>query len=199
MHMKKQFAVATALMALASAALASPTSEWHYIGDFQPAASKTGLATSAFQNTAGLGTNFDSSSWDGGSSHAAQASALTLDAQTDAAASDASSASADERRRALSSSVDTSNTSPVVGSPAALELTLWNFINSIRAQQVSNPFVQLQTTSANIDLTINSVPAPVPLPPALWLFGGGLVALVIVRFLLRARPASDNARALAAT
>jgi hypothetical protein len=198
MHMKKKFAVATALVALASAALASPTSEWRYIGDFQPATSKTGLATGAFRNTAGLGTNFDSSSWDGGSaSQATQASALTLAAQTAAATTDASAASADERRRALSSSVDTDNTSPVVGSPAALELTLWNFINSIRAQQVSNPFVQLQTAAANIDYTINAVPAPVPLPPALWLFAVGLAALAIVRLVVRASPSSDNVRALA--
>ncbi len=197
MHMKKQFAIASALMALASAALASPTSEWRYIGEFQPTTSKAGLATEAFQNAAGLGTNFDSSSWDGGSSRAANASALTLDAQTAAAASDASTASDGERRRALSSAADTSNSSPVVGSPAALELTLWNFINSIRAQQVSNPFVQLQTASANIDLTINSVPAPVPLPPAMWLFAGGLAALAIGRFLVRGKPSSDSTRALA--
>ena len=198
MHMKKQFAIASALMALASVAFASPTSEWRYIGEFQPTTSKAGLATEAFQNAAGLGTNFDSSSWDGGSSRAASASALTLDAQTAAAASDASTASDGERRRALSSAADTSNTSPVVGSPAALELTLWNFINSIRAQQVSNPFVQLQTASANIDLTINSVPAPVPLPPAMWLFAGGLAALAIGRFLVRGKPSSDSTRAFAA-
>ena len=196
---KMQLAVAVALMAFGSSALASPTSEWQYIGDFQAATSKAGLATNAFQSAAGLGTHFDSSSWDAGASHARSASALTLDAQTAAAASDASTASADERRRALSNAVDTSNTSPVVGSPAALELTLWNFINSIRAQQVSNPFVQLQTASANIDYTINSVPAPVPLPPALWLFAGGLAALAIGRFLLRCKPSSGSTRALATT
>ena len=197
--LNKQFAVAAALAALASSALASPTSEWHYIGDFQSATSKTGLATGPFQNTAGLGTHFDASSWDGGSAsaQAGNASALTLDAQTAAAASDASSASADERRRALASSADSSNTSPVVGSPAALELTLWNFINSIRAQQVSNPFVQLQTASANIDFTLNAVPAPVPLPPTSWLFAGGLAALSIARFLVRGKPSSDSAPALA--
>ena len=205
MHMnrslQRQFAAATALVALASGALASPTSEWHYISDFQPTVSKAGLATGPFQSTAGLGTKFDSSSWDAGSasSNAASASALTLDAQTAAAATDANSASADERRRALASSTGTSNTSPVVGSPAALELTLWNFINSIRAQQVGNPFVQLQTAAANIDYTLNAVPAPVPLPPAFWLFAGGLATLSIARLLARARPASDSVPALAAT
>ena len=195
---KMQLAIAAALMALGSAAIASPTSEWHYIGEFQPATSTTGLATGPFQNTSSLGTSFDSSSWDGASasSRTSSVSALTLAAQTAAAATDASTASANERRHALASSA---NTSPVVGSPAALELTLWNFINSIRAQQVSNPFVQLQTASANIDYTINAVPAPVPLPPALWLFAGGLAALAIGRFLVRGKPASDSARALAMT
>ncbi len=196
---KIQLAIAAVLMALGSAAIASPTSEWHYIGEFQSAVSTSGLATGPFQDTAGLGTRFDASSWDAGSaaSRTSNASALTLDAQTTAAATDASTAAADERRRALASSTNASNTSPVTGSPAALELTLWNFINSIRAQQVSNPFVQLQTASANIDYTINSVPAPVPLPPALWLFAGGLAALAIGRFLVRGKTSSDSARTLA--
>ena len=182
----KQFAIAAALMALGSVALASPTSEWRYIGDFQPATSKAGLATGAFDNASGLGTNFDASSWNG---NGTASSALTLDAQAAAATNDANAAATDERRQVLSASSNTVN-----NSPGAIESTLWNFINGIRAQQVGNPFVQLQTASANIDWTINSVPAPVPLPPAAWLFGGGLAALAIGRFLARGK----TARALAA-
>ena len=194
----KQLAVAAALAALACGASAAPTSEWRYIGDFQPAASTAGLATGGFQGAAGLGTHFDASAWDGATVSPAtdSASALTLGAQTAAAASDASS---DQRRRALAGSTATSNMSPVVGSPAALELTLWNFINSIRAQQVGNPFVQLQTTAANIDYTINAVPAPVPLPAAFWLFAAGLAALPILRLLVRPRSSGDAATALAAS
>jgi hypothetical protein len=187
----KQFAIAAALTALGSAALASPTSEWRYIGDFQPAASNAGLASGGFQNANGLGTNFDASSWNG---NGTGSSALTLDAQTSAASADASAAATDERRRALSSSSD----SPAVGSTASVELTLWNFVNSIRAQQAGNPFVQLQTAASNIDWTINSVPAPVPLPPAAWLFAGGLAALAIGRVVARAKTSRGDARGLAA-
>lgn len=199
-HMNRRFtkplAVAAALGALASSALAGPTSEWRYIGEFQPEASTAGLATGPFQSAAGLGTHFDASSWDGGSaaSPRTRASALTLDAQTAAAATDASVAAADERRHALDSSMVAR--SPVVGSPAAVELTLWNFINSIRAQQVGNAFVQLQATAANIDYTINGVPAPVPLPPAQWLFAGGLAVLTLARLLVRSGPSCESAGAL---
>ena len=184
---KKQVAIALALMAVASAAIAGPTSEWQYIGEFQPATSNAGLATGPFQNTAGRGTHCDASSWSSGiSSTATNRSVLSLDAQTAAAA--------DDSRRALAS---VASSAPVVGSPASLELTLLNFIDSIRAQQVSNPFVQLQTASANIDYTINDVPAPVPLPPASWLFAAGLAALSIGRLARRGKASSGGARTLA--
>ena len=197
----RQLAVAAALVALASGASAGPTSEWRYISDFQPAVSTAGLATGGFQATAGLGSHFDASAWDSATASSATSSApaLTLDAQTAAAASDANAASSDQRRSALASSTATSNASPVVGSPAALELTLWNFINSIRAQQVGNPFVQLQTTAANIDYTINAVPAPVPLPAAFWLFAAGLATLPILRLLARSRSSRNAAPAFAAS
>jgi len=169
--------VAVASMAIASVAFAAPTSEWQYIGEFQSRVSTQGLATQAFQSPAGLATAFE------------PASTLTLDAQAAAAAADAM---ASERRRALSASVE-SNAAPVVGSPAALNLTLWNFITNIRAQQVSNPFVQLRTSAASIDYTINNVPAPVPLPPAAWLFGIGLAVLGVARLCTR----GERANALA--
>lgn len=183
--MKKRLALAAAgaLVAAAGAAHAGPTSEWSSIGEFQHVASTKGLATAGLQNTTGLGTNFDSSSWSASTSTAP--AALTLDAQTAAATTDASAASTSERKRALAASTTPSNTAPVVGSPASVNLTLWNFISSIRAQQVSNPFVTLQASAENIDLTLNAVPAPVPLPPAAWLFGAGLAALVIACALTR--------------
>jgi hypothetical protein len=177
-------ALAALLLAQGVAAVAGPVSEWRYIGDFQPTAASAGLATDGLAG-AGLGTRFDTSSWNDGAS-ASTGAALTLDAQATAAVADASTAAADERRRALASAADTSNTSPVVGSPASLQLTLWNFIANIRAQQASDPFVQLQTSAANIDYTLNAVPAPVPLPPAAWLFGGGIAALLLLRRALRA-------------
>ena len=181
----KLFAVALALMAAASAAIAGPASEWQYIGDFQPATSKAGLSTGSFQSTAGLGTHFDSSSWS--SRPSTPASVLSLDAQTAAVA-------VDERRHVLAS---VASVSPVVGSPASLELTLLNFINSIRAQQVGNPFVQLQTAATNIDITINDVPAPVPLPTAFWLFAAGLAAALAVRLAARSKVDVDGARTFA--
>ncbi len=186
------------LLTSATAAIAGPTSEWRYIGEFQPSASTAGLSTPAFQDRAGLGTKFDSSAWDGASTAStASTSALTLDAQTAAAAA-ASTASSGERMRVQSASSSVSNTSPVVGSPAALDLTLWNFIASVKAQQVGNPFVQLQTTAANIDYTLNGVPAPVPIPPAFWLFGCGVAAMLAGRFLARGTRGGDTMRALAA-
>lgn len=192
----KQFAVALALMAAASAAIAGPASEWQYIGEFQPATSNSGLATGSFQSTAGLGTHFDSSSWSGrASSTATSRSVLSLDAQT-AAAADASAVAVDERRHALAS---VANASPVVGSPASLELTLLNFINSIRAQQVGNPFVQLQTAAENIDITINDVPAPVPLPTGFWLFAAGLAAALVTRIFIRKDVDFGGARTFSAT
>ena len=185
-----QFRIGSAFvvaMTAASAAIASPTSEWRYIGEFQPAVSSAGLSTQRFQPAAGLGTRFDSSAWDGGSNavRSTTSSALTLDAQTTSAA-DASTSDPGGRRRPLGASTPTSNTSPVVGSPAALDLTLWNFVTSIKAQQVGNSFVQLQTSAANIDYTLNGVPAPVPIPQSFWLFAGGLAALAIARRWFRA-------------
>lgn len=191
LNKRAELAIAIALMTVGSAAIAGPASEWRYIGDFQPTASTAGLSTTPFQSASGLGTNFGSSEWGSGSS--SSAAALTLEAQTAAASTDDSSG---QRMRALSASTTTSNTSPVVGSPAALDLTLWNFITNIRAQQVSDPFVQLQTSAANIDYTINGVPAPVPLPPAFWLFGAGLAALAVGRFMPRKLHAVDRIRTL---
>jgi hypothetical protein len=190
LNMQVEWTVAAVLLVLASAANAGPTSEWRYIDEFQPAVSTAGLATTRFQAAGGLGASFDTSSWNRGTGSAADASTslLTLDAQTAAASTAQTSVGSDGRMRVLAASSTPSNTSPVVGSPAALDLTLWNFIRNIRAQQLGNPFTTLQTSSANIDYTLNAVPAPVPLPPASWLFAAGIAALVGGRLLLRAMP-----------
>ncbi len=186
--------VGVGLLAFGSAASAGPTSEWHDIGEFQQAVPHDGFATKRFESAAGLATNFGASAWDEGSSEAAT-STLTLDAQTAAA----TESSTDERRRVLASASisDTSTTSVVAGSPASVQLTLWNFINNIRAQQTNNQFVQLQTAAANIDFTINNI-AAVPLPRAFWLFAGGIAALAIARRFARRARAGDAARALVA-
>ena len=189
------FAVGVGLLALGSTAIAGPTSEWRYIGDFQAATSHDGLATKHFESATGLATNFGASTWNDGSS-AASSSALTLDAQT-AAATDASSASTDSLRRALSATTDTGSTAAVVGSPASVQLTLWNFVDNIRAQQTANQFVQLRTAAANIDYTLNDAPAPVPLPRAFWLFAGGLQVLSIARRFLRRARTGKHVRELA--
>jgi hypothetical protein len=170
---------AIAMMAAGcSAVAASPVSEWRYIGGFQSATSTSGLAATGFQDAHGLATQFDASSWtaDSGGS-AVQAAPLTLADQTAQAATDG-------RERAMSASV-TANTSPVVGTPAALDLTLWNFIANIRAQQVGDQFVTLRTSSANIDYTLNGMPPPVPLPASSWLFLAGLGAWVVLRSAMR--------------
>ena len=184
--MKKRLALAAAgaLVGVAGAAHAGPTSEWSSIDEFQHVASTKGLATERFQSEAGLGTTFDASSWST-STTKSSTSAMTLDVQTAAATADASTVSTSGRKRALAASTTPSNTAPVVGSPASVDLTLWNFISSIRSQQLGNPFITLQTSAANIDYTLNAVPAPVPLPPAAWLFAGGLAALAIARSIKR--------------
>ncbi|MDP9125414.1 MAG: hypothetical protein M3N82_12585 [Pseudomonadota bacterium] len=197
-HMRRGAAIVA--MTACTAAFAGPTSEWRYIGDFQAAASTKGLATGRFESASGLGTRFDSSAWNGGSSVAAAGGnpALTLDAQTVAASADASAASSNENRRALSASTIAGTSSPVTGSPAAVDLTLWNFIANIRAQQVSNPFVQLRTNAENIDITLNDLPPPVPIPPAFWLFGVGLAVLPAARWLARGKSLLASSRPLAA-
>ncbi len=189
--------VAAGLFAFQSMAVAAPTSEWRDVGAFQAAVSTSGLSTGPFQSTTGLGTTFDSSSFDG-SGTSAVASDSALAAQTAEVAA-ASPASTDQRRRALASPAETSNTSPVVGSAASLQLTLWNFVSNIRAQQAGDQFVQLQTASANIDYTLNGVPAPVPVPPAFWLFGCGLAGLLTGYRRLRRKGSGIDSRALAPT
>jgi hypothetical protein len=194
LNRRVQIGVAIASMTIGSVAIAGPTSEWRYISDFQPAVSKAGLASTPFQSATGLGTNFGSSEWSS-NTVASSASALTLDAQTAAASGDASGGL---RMRALEASIPVSNVAPVIGSPAALQLTLWNFVNNIRAQQVGDPFVQLQTSAANIDYTLNGVVAAVPLPPAAGLFGAGLAALAMGRLFARRTRTVKPRQALAA-
>jgi len=75
------------------------------------------------------------------------------------------------------------------GNASLFELTLWNFIGGIRAQQRSDYFQVAQTLTTTLRNTIQSggqVPA-VPLPPAAWLFPAGLVAIFGLRRLSAAR------------
>lgn len=162
-----QSAMAAALLACAFAADAGPLSEWRDIGDFQQKASAAGLATT-FQDTQGLATGFE----------AADASSdFTLAGET----ADAASQSVN-RARVQSSSL------PATGSIAPVNASLWNFIWNVRAQQTGNQFMALETSSTNIDITLNNVPAAVPLPGALWLFVAGLAGFGALRaFAVRGR------------
>lgn len=183
-----------ALAALSTASIAAPTADWGVADGFQGNLSAPGLSATPFQDGAGLATRFDAGNGlSGGSSRAkTAASAFTLDSQTAqaiAASSDATTASG--RMRALSET--TGGAATAVGSTAALQLTLWNFINNVRAQQVGNQFQSLMTSAANIDYTINGVPAPTPLPASSWLFLGGVVALGAMRWRVR-RGARDETR-----
>jgi hypothetical protein len=57
---------------------------------------------------------------------------------------------------------------------SSAQLTLWNFISNIRAQQEGLHFERTQTSAASIEYTLLA-PATVPLPPSLWLLVmGGL-------------------------
>lgn len=178
--------VIAALTVLSSAAFAAPTSEWGYVGAFQGSLSAPGMSSTAFQNASGLATRFDSGNGlDDGSGRSTVASAsFTLDSQTTQAVA-ASSDAASDRERALSVTTSPGGTVATVGSAAALQLTLWNFINNVRAQQVGNQFQSLMASSANIDYTINGVPAPTPLPAASWLFLGGLAILAALQWHVR--------------
>ena len=70
---------------------------------------------------------------------------------------------------------------PATGSIAPVNASLWNFIWNVRAQQTGNQFMALETSSTNIDITLNNVPAAVPLPGALWLFVAGLAGFGALR------------------
>jgi len=58
--------------------------------------------------------------------------------------------------------------------------SLWTFVTSVRAQQQSDRFVILEANVSLLRLA-DAVPAPVPLPGALWLMVMGLLGLAGVR------------------
>jgi hypothetical protein len=176
-----------ALAAVCSAASAAPNSEWRDLGEFQGKLAANGLSGMAFGNASGLATQFDAGNGFGDSSGRARvaSAALTLDGQT-AQAVAATSQSADDSRRAHALAITSDTTT--LGSAAAVQLTLWNFVANVRAQQTGNQFQSLVATSSNIDITLNGVPAPVPLPPAGWLFLGGLGLLAAMQWRVRRAP-----------
>jgi len=176
-----------ALAAVCSAASAAPNSEWRDLGEFQGKLVATGLPATAFGNAAGLATQFDAGSGFGDASGRAQvaSAALTLDAQTAQTVAASSDPAGDSRRaRALAVTSDTTT----LGSAAAVQLTLWNLVTDVRAQQTGNQFQSLVASSTNIDVTLNDIPAPVPLPPAGWLFLGGLGVLAAMQWRVRRAP-----------
>jgi hypothetical protein len=59
-----------------------------------------------------------------------------------------------------------------------LDLTIWNFIATVHAQQQARPFAVLQSQTTTLTLAVPAAVAPVPLPGALWLFVMGLLGLV---------------------
>jgi hypothetical protein len=65
----------------------------------------------------------------------------------------------------------------VVTSGNPFQLTLWNFIASIQAQQQSDYFELAQAQATTIDYTLQNSPPPVPLPASAGLFLLGLVGL----------------------
>jgi hypothetical protein len=159
--------VAAALLACAFAANAAPLSEWRDIGDFQQKASASGLATT-FQDTQGLATGFDAGD---------ASSDFTLAGQT----ADAASQSSGKARVQSAALSDT-------GSIAPVNASLWNFIWNVRAQQTGDQFMALETSSTNIDITLNNVPAAVPLPDSFWLFVAGVAGFGVFRaFVVRGR------------
>ena len=81
-------------------------------------------------------------------------------------------------------------------SSGGFELTLWNFIANIRAQQLGEHFELLQTSVASIDYTLGPVLAPVPLPAGVWLFVVGALGLFGSRFTLARQPGSEPSAAL---
>jgi len=164
---------ASALLALAQVADASPTSEWRYIGAFAQSFDSPAAADRGFQSATGLATGFDASPWSAGASTAGVP--FTLGGET-AAASNANADLGGSRASALRVAVP-----PDLGFGSEISVPLWNFIAGIRAQQTGNAFLSLQTGMASIDYTISGLPAAVPLPGSAWLLLAGLLGLAAIR------------------
>jgi hypothetical protein len=64
------------------------------------------------------------------------------------------------------------------GQGADFDLTIWNFIATVKAQQQVKPFAVLQSQTTTLKLAVPAAVAPVPLPGAAWLFVVGLLGLL---------------------
>jgi len=174
-RLARRLLAAFAMLALAQAAIASPTSEWRYVGDFAQPFDTPAAADRGFQNATGLATGFDASPWSAGASTAGVP--FTLGGQTAAAGTaSADLGSGSSRASALRVAVP-----PDLGLDSEISVPLWNFIAGIRAQQTGNVFQSLQTGVASIDYTISGLPAAVPLPGSAWLLLAGLLGLAAIR------------------
>ena len=74
--------------------------------------------------------------------------------------------------------------------------SLWTFVTSVRAQQQSDRFVILEANVSLLRLA-EAVPAPVPLPGALWFMVMGLLGMAGVRITGAGSRASNPAPAMA--
>ena len=73
--------------------------------------------------------------------------------------------------------------------------SLWTFVTSVRAQQQSDRFVILEANVSLLRLA-DAVPAPVPLPGALWFMVMGMLGMAGVRITGVGSRASSSAPAM---
>jgi len=112
--------------------------------------------------------------------------------ESGATAASSEVALADSRRQAAASQGADSLGS--LGLSGSLDVTLWNFIVNIRAQQQGNHFQFLQSNASSIQYTLGVPRSYVPLPPSSWLFLGGIAALamLVVRRGASGRPMAEG-------